>query len=54
MQGKTQRRAGGTDRNHHEPLVRVHKPTQGLRVKSNLKAGFTHGVVQPSGGGSVR
>ena len=39
MKVKTHSKAGGTDRNHNETLVRVQKPTQGLKVKTHIKAG---------------
>jgi len=36
---KTRVKAGGVFQNHHETLVRIQKPTQGLKVKTNIKAG---------------
>lgn len=36
---KTSVKAGGTDCNHNETLVRIQKPTQGLQVKTGIKAG---------------
>jgi hypothetical protein len=39
MQVKTRVKAGGTNRNYNETLVRVLKPTQGLKVKTQIKAG---------------
>lgn len=30
---------GALPQNHNETLVRVQKPTQGLKVKTNVKAG---------------
>ena len=39
MQVKTRVKTGGTDRNHNETLVRVQKPTHGLKVKTGIKAG---------------
>ena len=39
MQVKTRIKAGGMPFNHNETLVRVQKPTQGLKVKTHLKAG---------------
>jgi hypothetical protein len=40
MQVKRQIKAGGIVDNHNETLVRVQKPTQGLRVKTHVKAGL--------------
>ena len=39
MQVKTKVKAGGLTLNHNETLVRVQKPTQGLKVKTRIKAG---------------
>jgi hypothetical protein len=39
MQVKTRVKAGGMPFNHNETLVRVQKPPQGLKVKTNIKAG---------------
>ena len=41
LQVKTRVKAGSTDRNHNETLVRGQKPTQGLKVKGHIKAGAT-------------
>ena len=41
MKVKTKIKDESTERNHNETLVRVQKPTQGLKVKTNIKAGFT-------------
>ena len=39
MQVRSRLKAGGTDRNHNETLVRGQKHTQGLKVKTGLKCG---------------
>jgi hypothetical protein len=39
MQVKTRIKAGGMPFNHNETLVRVQKPTQGLKGKTHVKAG---------------
>jgi hypothetical protein len=52
MQVKTRIKASGTERNHNETLVRVQKPTQGLKVQTGLKAGmYIISTVQQSSGG---
>ena len=49
MQVKTRVKADGTDRNRNETLVRVQKPTQGLKVQTGLKAGNISTVQQSIG-----
>jgi hypothetical protein len=50
MQVKTRVKDGGTERSHNQTLVRVQKPTQGLKVQTGLKAGNISTVQQSSGG----
>lgn len=40
MQVKTCGKAGGLIENHNETLVRVQKPTPGLKVKTHIKTGI--------------
>jgi hypothetical protein len=40
MQVKTRVKAGGTDRNPNETLVKTKQPTTGLKVKTRVKAGL--------------
>src|SRR5262249_37045913 len=43
MQVKMQIKAGGRQTQHNETLVRVQKPTPGLKVKTGIKAGLCPG-----------
>jgi hypothetical protein len=46
MKVKTRVKDGGTERRHNETLLRVQKPTQGLKVKSHIRAGIVAGDLR--------
>jgi hypothetical protein len=55
MQVKTRIKAEGMPKNHNEARVRVQKPTQGLKVKTGIKAGcfFDQPPVPGSGASAL-